>query len=86
MAEADRILIADGGIAGLCLAAALDRHGFTAEFVERSVIPARPAGVTHLMLLTGDGCFFGLVPVGEGGTYGFAGVDGDRFADPLDAP
>jgi 2-polyprenyl-6-methoxyphenol hydroxylase-like FAD-dependent oxidoreductase len=50
----------------------------------RSVIPARPAGVPHLMLLTGDGCFFGLVPVGEGGTYGFAGVDGERFADPLD--
>jgi len=50
----------------------------------RSVIPARPAGVTHLMLVTGDGCFFGLVPVGDGGTYGFTGVDGERFADPLD--
>jgi hypothetical protein len=38
---------------------------------------------THLTLLTGDRCFFGLVPVGDGGTYGFAGVAGERFSDPL---
>jgi 2-polyprenyl-6-methoxyphenol hydroxylase-like FAD-dependent oxidoreductase len=48
----------------------------------RSVIPARPPGVTHLMLLMGEGCFFGLVPVGDGGTYGFAGAGGERFDDP----
>lgn len=48
----------------------------------RSVIPARPPGVTQLMVLMGEGCFFGLVPVG-GGTYGFAGVDAERFNDPL---
>jgi 2-polyprenyl-6-methoxyphenol hydroxylase-like FAD-dependent oxidoreductase len=48
----------------------------------RSVIPARPPGVTQLMLLMGEGCFFGLVPVGDGGTYGFAGVGGERFDDP----
>jgi 2-polyprenyl-6-methoxyphenol hydroxylase-like FAD-dependent oxidoreductase len=46
----------------------------------RSVIPARPPGVINLMLLMGEGCFFGLVPVGDSGTYGFAG--GERFDDP----
>jgi len=49
----------------------------------RSVIPARPPGVTHLAMLMGEGCFFGLVPVGDGQTYGFAGVDAERFDDPL---
>lgn len=34
-------------------------------------------------MLMGDGCFFGLVPVGDGQTYGFAGVDAERFDDPL---
>src|SRR5512132_2834530 len=34
------------------------------------------------MVLMGEGCFFGLVPVG-GGTYGFAGVDAERFNAPL---
>src|SRR5262249_59646766 len=48
----------------------------------RSVIPVRPPGVMHLMVLMGEGCFFGLVPVGDGGTYGFAGVGGERFDDP----
>jgi hypothetical protein len=34
------------------------------------------------MVFTGERCFFGLVPVDEGSTYGFAGLDGDRFDDP----
>jgi len=48
----------------------------------RSVIPARPTGTDHLMILTGERCYFGLVPVDDGGTYGFAGLDGERFDDP----
>lgn len=40
----------------------------------RGVVPGRPAGVEHLVLLMGDGCFLGLVPVGGGDTYGFAGT------------
>ena len=48
----------------------------------RSVIPARPPGTDHLMIFTGERCFFGLVPVGDGSTYGFAGLDGERFDDP----
>jgi len=50
----------------------------------RSVIPSRPPGVTDLVIFLGDGCFFGLVPVGEGSTYGFGAVDAEeRFDDPL---
>jgi 2-polyprenyl-6-methoxyphenol hydroxylase-like FAD-dependent oxidoreductase len=48
----------------------------------RSVVPTRPPGVDGLMVLMGDGCFFGLVPVGDGQTYGFAGLDSERFDDP----
>ena len=40
----------------------------------RSVVDGRPPGVEHLVLLLGEGCFFGLVPVGAGRTYGFAGT------------
>jgi FAD-dependent urate hydroxylase len=48
----------------------------------RSVAAARPAGVEHLLILMGEGCFFGLVPVEDGQTYGFAGVGSERFDDP----
>jgi 2-polyprenyl-6-methoxyphenol hydroxylase-like FAD-dependent oxidoreductase len=48
----------------------------------RSVIPARPPGTDHLMIFTGERAFFGLVPVDEESTYGFAGLDGERFDDP----
>jgi 2-polyprenyl-6-methoxyphenol hydroxylase-like FAD-dependent oxidoreductase len=48
----------------------------------RSIIPARPAGVDHLMVFTGERRYFGLVPVGGGHTYGFAGLDGEPFHDP----
>ena len=34
------------------------------------------------MIFTGERCYFGLVPVGDGGTYGFAGLDGQRSDDP----
>ena len=39
----------------------------------RGVVDGRPPGVDHLLLLLGEGCFFGLVPVGEGRTR-FAGT------------
>ncbi len=34
----------------------------------RSIAPIRPRGLTGLRFLLGDGCFFGLCPVGEGRT------------------
>jgi 2-polyprenyl-6-methoxyphenol hydroxylase-like FAD-dependent oxidoreductase len=36
MADAERVLIVGGGIAGLTLAAALHRRGFKTEFIERN--------------------------------------------------
>ena len=57
--------------------------GFAGTMAWRSVIPTLPAGVDHLMVLMGDGRFFGLVPVGDGQTYGFAGLDAERFDDPV---
>ena len=49
----------------------------------RSVIPSRPAGVNELMVLLGDGCFVGVVPVGGGHTYSFAAIDSEQIDDPL---
>jgi 2-polyprenyl-6-methoxyphenol hydroxylase-like FAD-dependent oxidoreductase len=56
---------------------------YAGQMVWRSVIPTRPPGMVEMMVLLGDGCFFGLVPMGEGCTYGFGAVDGERFEDPL---
>jgi 2-polyprenyl-6-methoxyphenol hydroxylase-like FAD-dependent oxidoreductase len=50
----------------------------------RSIAPIRPAGLTTLQLHLGDGCIFGLVPMGAGRTYGFAYVVQPRFHDPLE--
>jgi 2-polyprenyl-6-methoxyphenol hydroxylase-like FAD-dependent oxidoreductase len=50
----------------------------------RSIAPIRPIGVTGLQMHLGDGCTFGLVPVGSGRTYGFAYVIQPRFRDPLE--
>jgi 2-polyprenyl-6-methoxyphenol hydroxylase-like FAD-dependent oxidoreductase len=50
----------------------------------RSVVPTRPGGLTALQMHLGDGCIFGLVPVGAGRTYGFAYVIQPRFRDPLE--
>ncbi|HEY7092544.1 MAG TPA: FAD-dependent monooxygenase [Ktedonobacterales bacterium] len=47
----------------------------------RSVVPIRPEGLTDLRILLGDDSFFGLVPVGDGQTYGFGAVVGARFHD-----
>lgn len=50
----------------------------------RSVAPIRPRGLTGLRFLLGDGCFFGLCPVGDGRTYGFGYVMQTRVYDPLE--
>ena len=47
----------------------------------RSIAPIRPGGLTALQFLLGDGCFFGLCPVGEGRTYGFGYVMQARSHD-----
>jgi 2-polyprenyl-6-methoxyphenol hydroxylase-like FAD-dependent oxidoreductase len=50
----------------------------------RSIAPIRPLGLSALRFVLGDGCFFGLCPVGEGRTYGFGYVMQPRFHDPVD--
>jgi 2-polyprenyl-6-methoxyphenol hydroxylase-like FAD-dependent oxidoreductase len=59
------------------------RASYAGQVAWRSVIATRPSGVTGVMVLLGDGCFFGLVPVGSGRTYGFGAVDAERLDDPL---
>lgn len=59
------------------------RPRYAGQVVWRSVIPTRPPGVTGVMVLLGDGCYFGMVPVGGGRTYGFGGLDTDRLDDPV---
>lgn len=54
------------------------------EMVWRSLAPIRPRGLRKLQFLLGDGCFFGLCPVGDGQTYGFGSVVGPRIIDPVE--
>ena len=77
------VIGADGinsAVRRLAVSPALPQYADTMSW--RSVIPARPPGTDHLMIFTGERSFFGLVPVDGGSTYGFAGLDGDRFDDP----
>ena len=53
------------------------------QMVWGSIAPVRRRGLTRLQFLLGDGCFFGLCPVGGDSTYGFGDVAGPRFRDPL---
>jgi 2-polyprenyl-6-methoxyphenol hydroxylase-like FAD-dependent oxidoreductase len=48
---------------------------YAGQVVWRGIIPARPRGVDGMVVVMGDGCFFGLVPLGGGRTYGFGGLD-----------
>ena len=50
----------------------------------RSIAQIRPVGLIGLQMHMGDGCVFGLVPMGAGRTYGFAYVIQPRFHDPLE--
>jgi len=57
---------------------------YAGQMAWRSVITSRPHGIVdNMMVLMGDGCFFGVVPMGDGYTYGFGAVDAERFEDPL---
>jgi 2-polyprenyl-6-methoxyphenol hydroxylase-like FAD-dependent oxidoreductase len=56
---------------------------YAGQMVWRSIIPTRPPGIVEMMVLMDEGCFFGLVPMGEGCTYGFGAVNEKRYEDPL---
>jgi 2-polyprenyl-6-methoxyphenol hydroxylase-like FAD-dependent oxidoreductase len=56
---------------------------YTGAMAWRSVAPIRPCGLRDLQFLLGDGCFFGLCPVGSERTYGFGNVTGLRAREPV---
>jgi 2-polyprenyl-6-methoxyphenol hydroxylase-like FAD-dependent oxidoreductase len=56
---------------------------YAGQIVWRSLVPIRPQGLTKLQFLLGDGCFFGLCPLGDGQTYGFGNVAEPRFRDAI---
>jgi FAD-dependent urate hydroxylase len=57
---------------------------YAGTMVWRSIVSIRPDGLVEMMVLMGEGCVFGLVPMGGGATYGFGTVDAQRFVDPLE--
>lgn len=58
--------------------------GYIGVMIRRGFIPTRLRGVEGITILLGKGCFFGLIPVGDGLTFGFGGVGEPRFHDPLE--
>ena len=57
---------------------------YAGGMVWRSVSPIRPHGIgNNMMVLLGDDRYFGVVPMGNGHTYGFGLIGGPRFDDPL---
>jgi FAD binding domain len=79
VAGADKILIVGGGIAGLSLAAALSRHGFTPELVERS--PAWPAAGAGIALHANAGRMLRALGLGEAIARGAATLPRWSFLD-----
>ena len=89
--EYDLVVGADGiasTVRRLTLGAA--SPAYTGQMVWRSLVPTRPLGLTTLQFVLGEGCFFGLVPMGDGYTYGFGytyglgNVTEPRLHDPLE--
>lgn len=56
---------------------------YTGAMAWRSVVAYRPRGLDALQFVLGDGCFFGLCPIGDGGTYGFGNFTGARTREPI---
>jgi len=56
---------------------------YTGGIAWRSVRPNRPRGLAGLQFLLGEGCFFGLCPVGEEHTYGFGNITAPRTHEPM---
>jgi 2-polyprenyl-6-methoxyphenol hydroxylase-like FAD-dependent oxidoreductase len=55
--------------------------GYTDLMVWRGLAPHQQ---TSMQVLLGEGCVFGLVPVGDGQTYGFGIAGSPRLHDPLE--
>ena len=57
--------------------------GYTGLMIWRSLVPIRPPDPTNFRIMFGDGCFFGITPLGEGPTNVFGAVGMPRTHDPL---
>ena len=80
------LVVGADGIASTVRRLTLDTApvGYVGLMCWRSLVPMRPPGVTNFMALLGEGCVFGLVPMGEGHTYSFGLAGSARFHDPLE--
>src|SRR5262249_8127213 len=56
---------------------------YSGQMAWRSLAPMPPPEPSTVQFWLGDGCFFGLCPVGGGRTYGFGNVTGPRVHDAL---
>jgi 2-polyprenyl-6-methoxyphenol hydroxylase-like FAD-dependent oxidoreductase len=79
------LLVGADGIASRVrtLALSADPPVSGGQTVWLSLAPSRPRGLTSLQFLLGEGCFFGLCPIGNGQTYGFGNVSEPRSHDPV---
>jgi 2-polyprenyl-6-methoxyphenol hydroxylase-like FAD-dependent oxidoreductase len=59
------------------------QQGYTGLMIWRSLVPIRPRGVTNFRIMLGDGCFLGIMPMGDGYTNAFGGVGMPRTHDPV---
>jgi 2-polyprenyl-6-methoxyphenol hydroxylase-like FAD-dependent oxidoreductase len=80
------LVVGADGISSTARALALSTTppAYTGAMAWRSVAPIRPQGLTSLQFLLGEGCFFGLCPVGNGHTYGFGNITGPRAHEPME--
>jgi len=80
------LVIGADGIGSSVRALAFDAPApvYGEQMVWRSLAPVRPRGLTNLQFLLGDGCFFGLCPVGPDQTYGFGNIAGPPIRDPAE--
>ena len=84
--EYDLVVGADGlrsTVRRLAVSAESPRRAGTMAW--RSVGRTQPRGLGSLQVMLGEGRFFGLVPVGDGGTDGFAGLVSDRMQVPTES-
>lgn len=55
---------------------------YTGAMAWRSIATIRPRSLTTLRFVLGEGCFFGLCPVGDDRTYGFGNIIEPRAHEP----
>ena len=81
----DLVVGADGIYSSVrTLAMGTIQPGYTGLMDWRSLVPTRPKDVTGMQVLLGNGCYFGLLPMGDGRTQGFGLVGEPRLRDPIE--